>query len=162
MVNQGNSFNCDVCTLEFTSQAIMDAHLAGSKHQRRVQGNELLWKLQQTETCFTQDEETGKLTCLTCHVELTSPQLLEAHLLGTKHKNKVSGVGGNAGTGGNAAAPKRPADGSEPSPAKKRNPIPGTDKYFCDTCQTSCNSDAQWDQHLNSKKHLNKLANPGQ
>jgi len=159
MVNQGASFNCDVCNLEFTSQAINDAHMTGSKHQRRVQGNELLWKLQQTESCFTQDEETGKLTCLTCHVELTSPQLLEAHLKGTKHLNKVSGVSG--GTPGGAA--KRPADdGSEPSPAKKKNPLPGSEKFFCDTCQTSSNSETQWDQHLNSKKHLNKVANPGQ
>jgi len=160
MVNAGASFNCDVCNLEFTSQGIMDAHLTGAKHQRRVAGNELLWKLQQSETCFTQDEETGKLTCLTCHVELTSPQLLEAHLQGTKHKNKVSGVTGvpvPKKEGG-----KRAADGGDATPAKKKNPIPGTDKYFCETCQCSCNSDAQWDQHLASKKHVNKLANPGQ
>jgi len=156
MVNQGSSFNCEVCNLEFTSQAIMDAHLAGSKHQRKVQGNELLWKLQQAESCFTQDEETGKLTCLVCHVELTSPQLLEAHLQGTKHKNKVGG-GGESKPASGGGGGKRSADGTEPSP-KKRNPIPGTEKYFCDTCQTSCNSDAQWDQHLQSKKHLNKLS----
>jgi len=135
----------------------MDAHLAGSKHQRKVQGNELLWKLQQTESCFTQDEETGKLTCLVCHVELTSPQLLEAHLQGSKHKNKV-----NPPEPGAPAKPKdttkRPADGTDPSPAKKRNPIPGTEKYFCDSCQTSCNSDAQWEQHIAAKKHLNKVA----
>lgn len=157
MVNQGSTFNCEICNLEFTSQAIMDAHLAGSKHQRKVQGNELLWKLQQTESCFTQDEETGKLTCLVCHVELTSPQLLEAHLQGTKHKNKVNPPAPGAPTTPKEGA-KRPADGTDPSPAKKRNPIPGTEKYFCDSCQTSCNSDAQWDQHIASKKHLNKVA----
>jgi len=154
MVNQGTISNCEICNLEFTSQPIMDAHLAGAKHQRKVQGNELLWKLQQTETCFTQDEETGKLTCLVCHVELTSPQLLDAHLNGMKHKNKVN----PPVPGAPKEASKRPADSTDPSPAKKRNPIPGTEKFFCDTCQTSCNSDAQWDQHNVSKKHLNKLA----
>lgn len=27
---------CDVCNLEFYSQVVLDTHLAGSKHQRKV------------------------------------------------------------------------------------------------------------------------------
>ncbi|CAL4126195.1 unnamed protein product [Meganyctiphanes norvegica] len=201
MVSAGN-FSCDICNLEFSSRPIVDAHLSGSKHQRKVEGKELLRKLHQTESCFTQDEETGKLTCLICFIELTSPQLLQAHLQGTKHQNKTSGETGSekrpADNEGQAEVKKPKSDPKddkhycdtcqagcnsdaqweahlksrkhlnkltlaaggvvEPSPAKKRNPIAGTEKHFCDTCQAGCNSDAQWDVHVNSKKHLNKIA----
>jgi len=144
MVNEGETFGCEVCKLEFTSQSIVDAHMSGAKHQRKIKAQELLCKLQETESCFTHDEASGKLTCLVCDVELTSPQLLESHLQGTKHKNK-SGKRGLEGGNGN---------GDESS--KKGKSVPG--EYFCKECQTNCNSSQQMEQHVSSKKHLNKVA----
>ncbi|CAL4196217.1 unnamed protein product [Meganyctiphanes norvegica] len=142
MVNEGETFGCEVCKLEFTSQSIVDAHMAGAKHQRKLKAQELLWKLQETESCFTHDEASGKLTCLVCDVELTSPQLLESHLAGTKHKNKCGKRGLEGG------------NGTEPS--KKGKSVPG--EYHCKECQINCNSSQQMEQHVTSKKHLNKVA----
>ncbi|KAJ9601342.1 hypothetical protein L9F63_000480, partial [Diploptera punctata] len=36
-----------------------------------------------------------------------------------------------------------------------------TNKYFCDTCNVSLNSEIQLEQHLGSRKHKDKLLNGG-
>lgn len=140
MVNEGENLGCEVCKLQFTSQSIVDAHMSGAKHQRKLKAKELLWKLREAESCFTHDEASGKLTCLVCNMELTSPQLLESHFAGTKHKNK-SGKRGVEGGNGTSAS-------------KNGKSVPG--EYYCKVCQISCNSSQQMEQHVSSKKHLNK------
>ncbi|XP_042219702.1 zinc finger protein 385D-like isoform X2 [Homarus americanus] len=95
---------CDVCNLEFSSQTVLDSHMAGSKHQRKVKSAELLKTLEETETGFERDEVSGVIRCIVCDVTVNSPQLLATHIAGNKHKQRAAK---RAGQGSSDPPPKR-------------------------------------------------------
>lgn len=99
---------CDVCNLEFYSQAVLDSHLAGSKHQRKVKSAELMKTLQETETGFERDEVSGVIRCIVCDVTVNSPQLLATHIAGNKHKQRAAKRSGESTT---TPPTKRPCSG---------------------------------------------------
>ncbi|XP_045104783.1 zinc finger protein 385D-like isoform X3 [Portunus trituberculatus] len=99
---------CDVCNLEFYSQAVLDSHLAGSKHQRKVKSADLMKTLEETETGFERDEVSGVIRCIVCDVTVNSPQLLATHIAGNKHKQRAAKRSGESGT---APPTKRPCSG---------------------------------------------------
>lgn len=160
---------CTTCQLEFSNQTILDAHMSGSKHQKKILANQLLEKLTKTETCFTHDTVKGTYTCLVCNIELTSPQLLEAHFSGNKHKQRATGgdpaikqPAQQQQATSNGQASKRQLNPAAP-PAKRVTgavaPIEaGADGFKCKECDKSFNSDVQMTQHLASSKHRNRLA----
>lgn len=83
---------CQICRLSGTHTPMsVAAHVNGAKHLRKVAGHELLEKLKESTDCFDHDEATGMLKCRVCNIEVNTPQLLDVHLNGTKHKNKVEG-----------------------------------------------------------------------
>ncbi|KAK4320780.1 hypothetical protein Pmani_008375 [Petrolisthes manimaculis] len=90
---------CDVCNLEFSSQTVLDSHLAGSKHQRKVKSAELMKTLEETETGFQRDEVSGVIRCIVCEVTVNSPQLLATHIAGNKHKQRAAKRAGDATNG---------------------------------------------------------------
>ncbi|RXG68931.1 Zinc finger matrin-type protein 1 [Armadillidium vulgare] len=142
---------CDVCSLEFSSQVVLDTHLAGSKHQRKLKSKELMKNLEETESGFERNTVSGVIRCTICDVTVNSPQLLATHVAGNKHKSKkgnkakrengeeggtpakklCSGATGQANgkTGGSAAASgsdgaKKDSSGNAAHPKKKeRTPL---------------------------------------
>lgn len=114
------SVHCSVCNLEFSSQTVLDSHLAGTKHQKKVKSANLLKSLEETEKGFDKDEQSGVLRCTMCDVTVNSPQLLATHIAGNKHKQRAIKHKAqlNSSGGSNGGAP----------PAKKmcHNPVGNT------------------------------------
>lgn len=106
---------CEVCVLEFSSQTVLDSHLAGSKHQRKVKSADLMKSLEETETGFERDEVSGVIRCIVCDVTVNSPQLLATHIAGNKHKQRAA---------------KRAGDPTDGPPAKRMcSGVTGQDSF---------------------------------
>ncbi|XP_050700508.1 zinc finger protein 385B-like isoform X3 [Eriocheir sinensis] len=174
---------CDVCNLEFFSQAVLDSHLVGSKHQRKVKSADLMKTLEETEKGFERDEVSGVIRCIVCDVTVNSPQLLATHIAGNKHKQRASKRSGDCssappakracpGVTGMETAPIRSSNGGPQAPnsadsssnldipecVTKLEETKGGGKYLCNPCQAHCNSEQQLAQHLSSRKHQDKLS----
>ncbi|KAK7082402.1 hypothetical protein SK128_001910 [Halocaridina rubra] len=167
---------CEVCSLEFSSQTVLNSHTAGSKHQRKVKSQDLLKSLEEKEKGFERDEVSGVIRCTTCDVTVNSPQLLATHVMGNKHKQRTlkkaggtangppakklctTGVGVTGQEGSNSSS--KSANGSTtiameiPDCVQKLEETKGGGKYICNPCQAHCNSEQQLAQHLKSRKHL--------
>lgn len=165
---------CEACNLEFSSQTVLNSHMSGSKHQRKVKSQDLLKSLEEKEKGFERDDVSGVIRCTVCDVTVNSPQLLATHIAGNKHKqraNKKSGGTSNAngppakklctsapgGTGHGVSS----ANGGSvlaamdiPDCVSKLEETKGGGKYICNPCQAHCNSEQQLAQHLKSRKHL--------
>ncbi|XP_063243409.1 zinc finger protein 346-like isoform X2 [Bacillus rossius redtenbacheri] len=180
---------CEVCNLEFSGQVVMDTHLAGAKHAKKVKSQEILKQLQSSGQSFTRDEKTKILKCEVCDVVVNSSQQLQTHLTGNKHKQKAMKKGSSVAKPSGAAAPKTEASTSSPenggsapqsvkgdaaaTPATGNGEVPPgvqklpeatgskAHKYFCDTCNVSLNSEIQLEQHLTSRKHKERMMNGG-
>ena len=84
---------CDLCKLTFPSQSVLDNHLKGSRHARRVKSQQAFRQLQDNGTNLRQniihedgtiDEELhyGEICCEVCEVSVNSSHQLQAHLAG--------------------------------------------------------------------------------
>ncbi|PNF14363.1 hypothetical protein B7P43_G05570 [Cryptotermes secundus] len=202
---QAVTCKCDICGLEFSGQIVLETHLAGAKHAKKVKSQEILKQLQNSGQTFTRDEKTRILKCEVCDVVVNSSQQLQTHLAGSKHKQKalkkgaltnaaqkpaqtstttsnntttttttittatttgtsaISSKGSDAGTAAKEVTPGPAAAGEVPAGVQKLPDAAGTkaNKYFCDTCSVSLNSEIQLEQHLGSRKHKDKLLNGG-
>ncbi|XP_068085878.1 zinc finger protein 385B [Anabrus simplex] len=142
---QAVTSKCDVCNLEFSGQVVLETHLAGAKHAKKVKSQEILKQLQSSGQTFTRDEKTRILKCEICDVVVNSSQQLQTHL---------AGGAADATTPGGAEVPAGVQKLPEGSGSK-------SNKYFCDTCSVSLNSEIQLEQHLGSRKHKDRLASGG-
>ncbi|KAJ9601343.1 hypothetical protein L9F63_000481, partial [Diploptera punctata] len=86
---QAVTCKCEVCGLEFSGQIVLETHLAGAKHAKKVKSQEILKQLQSSGQTFTRDEKTRILKCEVCDVVVNSSQQLQTHLAGNKHKQKA-------------------------------------------------------------------------
>ncbi|KDR12479.1 hypothetical protein L798_13723 [Zootermopsis nevadensis] len=86
---QAVTCKCDICGLEFSGQIVLETHLAGAKHAKKVKSQEILKQLQSSGQTFTRDEKTRILKCEVCDVVVNSSQQLQTHLAGNKHKQKA-------------------------------------------------------------------------
>ncbi|XP_018008718.1 zinc finger protein 385B isoform X2 [Hyalella azteca] len=100
---------CDVCELSFFSQGVLQSHMAGSKHQRKVKSAELLKSLESMNHEFERNEISGVIRCIVCDITVNSPQLLATHMAGNKHK-------------ANALKRERADDAGSVPPAKRSCP----------------------------------------
>uniref|UniRef100_A0A1A7YSP3 Zinc finger protein 385C n=1 Tax=Iconisemion striatum TaxID=60296 RepID=A0A1A7YSP3_9TELE len=116
-----------------------------------------------------EDEETGKeardnkkhLHCPTCKVTVNSSSQLESHCSGSKHKQMLDGQSSHR-------SHRRVKSGSSPRPksqikqrigSKSRAVIGVTNQTFhCELCQVCVNSETQLKQHMNSRRHKERLA----
>ena len=161
--------HCEPCGLALTSQAHAQQHFNGRNHQRRVNGlsplkagyfNERTGKWQRHPTAegtlagtSTEPETNGiedKLFyCSPCGVNATSQAQLDTHLNGKSHKAKV---------GATAEDNQQQTDqkSSKGDYSIFRTP---SGQYYCSSCNTSVNSESQFRQHRESKKHKTKQTN---
>nr|XP_027209133.1 zinc finger protein 385B-like isoform X1 [Penaeus vannamei]XP_027230804.1 zinc finger protein 385B-like [Penaeus vannamei] len=104
-----STVKCDVCNLEFASQTVLDSHVAGYKHQRKVKSQDLMKTLEENEIGFERDDVSGVIRCTVCDVTVNSPQLLATHIAGNKHKQKAAKRASGEGGG---PPPKKSCSGS--------------------------------------------------
>ncbi|XP_059158038.1 zinc finger matrin-type protein 1-like isoform X2 [Physella acuta] len=132
---------CDICNIILSSPLIADAHYAGSKHERKSKLANTLGKTDGTGLPVTQQPggyqyqfaqasadgappevqsaqpTTQLFKCYTCGVSVNSDAQLQAHLKGSKHRNKVLGI--------------------EPQPKKKFKPNPPSKPAVQNTAVTA-------------------------
>ncbi|XP_015112537.1 zinc finger protein 346 isoform X2 [Diachasma alloeum] len=145
---------CNDCDLCFTSQTVLDAHLQGARHAKQIRSKVIMATLEETKVAFTKDQEANGLKCNVCNVCLNSIQQLQTHLNGNRHKKKVMK---GAWTGTDEDEVKETA-APEPVPA------PTSTKgglLSCEACNKFFNSKAQYDVHIASKKHTQKMSRSG-
>jgi hypothetical protein len=79
----GRSSHCDVCQMTFPSSSVLDNHVKGSRHARKVKSQQAFRQLKESGTNFRQDEEAGgEIRCEVCQVSVNSSQQLQAPLIG--------------------------------------------------------------------------------
>ncbi|KAM8730647.1 zinc finger protein 385B-like isoform 1-T1 [Acanthopagrus schlegelii] len=102
-----------------------------------------------------------QLHCPTCKVTVNSSSQLEAHCSGSKHKQMLDGQ--------NSSQPQRRVKmTSSPRPTcrikqrlgSKTRAVVGVSSqpFHCEMCQVSVNSETQLKQHMNSRRHKERLA----
>ncbi|KAH9608223.1 hypothetical protein KSS87_023856 [Heliosperma pusillum] len=97
---QGNSsdakeWNCSLCQVFVTSEALLTIHLQGKKHkakEAKLQTGEMTDSILVTSvpsSCGNAIDSDNKWYCSVCGVSASSENNLNAHLQGKKHKAKV-------------------------------------------------------------------------
>ena len=76
--------SCDVCQLPFPSRAVLDHHLMGSRHARKVKAELVLRQLVEQGAEFRHSEGGGggEIRCEVCEVAVNSSHQLQAHMAG--------------------------------------------------------------------------------
>ncbi|XP_061564493.1 zinc finger protein 385C-like isoform X3 [Cololabis saira] len=101
------------------------------------------------------------LHCPTCKVTVNSSSQLEAHCSGSKHKQMLDGHKSSHSHRRVKMTPwPRPKFRIKHRIGSKSRMIVGATKqvYHCELCQVSVNSETQLKQHMNSRRHKERLA----
>ncbi|KAL7647618.1 UNVERIFIED_CONTAM: hypothetical protein RMT77_001218 [Armadillidium vulgare] len=169
-----DQFSCSLCKLNFSSKTILNAHLSGSKHEKKLKAQEILKSLARTDPTCGKDPSTGQLRCSICNVTVMAAHCLKKHSMSREHRLKkgedvaddeeppaeMNGVPTaiDPATGVPIKKKERPrVTISVPDCVTKTEDTRSGGKYFCNPCQAHCNSDIQLQQHLSCKKHLEKF-----
>lgn len=93
---------CETCHLCFNSHRQLEAHLLGSKHNKRIRSMTILNETAEANSLYpsetssvtgstVQESVEGKrvLVCEICNVKVNSPLQLKAHSSGTKHRQRA-------------------------------------------------------------------------
>ena len=71
-------FDCGLCQVQCSSQVVLDAHLIGKQHKK---------KLEMTQA------PSGNFRCEICNIAVTDQGGLDMHLAGKKHIKKAAQAG---------------------------------------------------------------------
>ncbi|EFN85306.1 zinc finger protein 385A isoform X2 [Harpegnathos saltator] len=145
---------CEDCDLSFTSQTVLDTHLQGARHAKQLRSKNIMASLEETKIGFTKDEETNGLKCNVCNVCLNSIQQLQTHLNGSRHKKKLMRGGWDGKEVVSQGTSLASSTNNEQQPTK--GPMKGV-SLNCDICIKFFNSPTQYNMHMNSEKHAEKL-----
>jgi len=88
-----HTVSCEICHLPFPSRAVLEHHLMGSRHARKVKAESVLRQLQENGAEFRATEATGDIRCEVCEVSVNSSHQLQAHMTGHKHKMRCARQG---------------------------------------------------------------------
>merc|ERR1719245_2817475 len=88
-----HTVTCEVCHLPFPSRAVLEHHLMGSRHARKVKAEKVLRQLQENGAEFRATLATGDIRCEVCEVSVNSSHQLQAHMTGHKHKMRCARQG---------------------------------------------------------------------
>ncbi|XP_040923342.1 zinc finger protein 385B-like [Toxotes jaculatrix] len=101
------------------------------------------------------------LHCPTCKVTVNSSSQLEAHCSGSKHKQMLDGQNSSQSQRKvKMASSPRPASRIKQRMGSKTRAVVGVSSqpFHCELCQVSVNSETQLKQHMNSRRHKERLA----
>uniref|UniRef100_A0A8C5FDW2 C2H2-type domain-containing protein n=1 Tax=Gadus morhua TaxID=8049 RepID=A0A8C5FDW2_GADMO len=104
-----------------------------------------------------------QLHCPLCKVTVNSNSQLEAHCLGSRHKQMLDGQ-----SGGGTQLQRRVKVTSSARPASRpkswagfktrAGPVPTGQPFHCELCQLSVNSESQLKQHMSSRRHKERVS----
>ncbi|KAK0154181.1 Zinc finger protein 385D [Merluccius polli] len=104
-----------------------------------------------------------QLHCPLCKVTVNSNSQLEAHCLGSRHKQMLDGQ-----SGGSTQLQRRVKVTSSPRPACRTKSWTGiktragtgqtSQPFHCELCQLSVNSESQLKQHMSSRRHKERVS----
>lgn len=181
------TLHCDLCKLEFSSQIPLDMHLKGAKHAKKLRSLEILDNLKQDGQVIQPQGVSNSLRCEICDVIGNSTQQLQMHLTGSKHKSKCRSLGidpsciqkpstSNVNVNVNVNVEeekslKRPFGEVEAEVETEHNKVAESSqvqtskppqaskmgRFCCQTCEVTLNSEVQLQQHMDSKKHRDRL-----
>merc|ERR1712020_90357 len=87
---------CETCQIAFPSLAVLENHLKGSRHARRIKSQQAFRQLKDAGTLFRVrgssasvtdiGMSSGAIRCEVCQVSVNSSHQLQAHIIGHKHK----------------------------------------------------------------------------
>ena len=90
--NNNKSVFCETCQIPFPSVAVLDNHLKGSRHARRVKSQQAFRQLKESGTLFRfrgssapvsdLGMSSGAIRCEVCQVSVNSSHQLQAHIIG--------------------------------------------------------------------------------
>uniref|UniRef100_A0A8D8LWC9 Zinc finger protein 385B n=1 Tax=Cacopsylla melanoneura TaxID=428564 RepID=A0A8D8LWC9_9HEMI len=182
-----NPIKCEVCNIEVSGQCVLDSHIQGVKHKRKLallaaqQG-----KQAKTETTTSAPTAKGGVKtassinngtfttpsmntvsssdkvfpCTVCNITVNSAEQLEIHKGGKQHKKKSDPNYANNNPKPDSTktvAPETEADDS-PLPENVTKKVEGNVTiYTCTMCDKWVNSRDQLNMHLKSRKHDFKL-----
>ena len=73
---------CDLCSLTFPSLSVLNNHIKGSRHLRKVKSQQAYKQMKAAGMSIKQ--ESGEIRCEVCRVSVNSSHQLQAHLAGEK------------------------------------------------------------------------------
>ncbi|XP_062298227.1 zinc finger protein 385C-like [Scomber scombrus] len=102
-----------------------------------------------------------QLHCPTCKVTVNSSSQLDAHCSGSKHKQMLDGENSSQSQGRvKMTSSPRPTCRIKQRMGSKTRAVVGVSSqpFHCELCQVSVNSETQLKQHMNSRRHKERLA----
>ncbi|KAM3592589.1 uncharacterized protein V6R79_021715 [Siganus canaliculatus] len=144
-------------------QTESDSPPAGSAPGSDLQGSS---KVDQ-EVVIAEDTKEAKSTtkqhlhCPTCKVTVNSSSQLEAHCSGSKHKQMLESQNSSQSQRKvKRTSSPRPTSRIKQRMGSKSRAIVGVSSqpFHCEMCQVSVNSETQLKQHMNSRRHKERLA----
>jgi len=167
---------CDLCEIQVSSEVVLQTHLAGKSHQKKLRHAETQAKIANVDAASSSHSgftklsagtttalpgSSNSLVCDVCKITTNSPQQMDLHLTGSKHKKVVASKTkrmGAANLSPTLGSPllTSPAD-LPPSiilvkDAKTGAPAGG---YKCKSCDCVLNSDEQLREHIATERHQN-------
>ncbi|CAH1240540.1 ZMAT3 [Branchiostoma lanceolatum] len=174
---------CKICGVTFNSAVHAQSHYQGKPHAKRLKA--LMAAQNRQDGAGATTRQKSQFLCQTCNIYLNSQTQLESHLSSMKHQRKATldkqtsqalrGRWAGADTNGRVGTPLFPvgptfvpASSPAPSPPPATKPprvpkdllncITPSGKFYCAACNLTLNSEAQFRQHQESKKHRAKNA----
>uniref|UniRef100_A0A1B6C650 C2H2-type domain-containing protein n=2 Tax=Clastoptera arizonana TaxID=38151 RepID=A0A1B6C650_9HEMI len=85
-------FRCELCNISVSKKVVLDAHLIGIKHAKKVKSLELIKEINSSGmlTPSVSQPKTEEWRCNICNISVNSSHQLHAHIQGTKHKAKAN------------------------------------------------------------------------
>jgi len=149
ITNAGNSastsIECHNCGVFCNSQVTFEEHLKSKNHEKAVNARSNWIRSKEAGSTM---KAVQLLECLPCQKSFSGKESWEEHLKSSKHQKKVCAI--------------TPSESSK-NTAVKTAPVVGNDtkveqEYDCKFCHISCSGPASYKEHLDSAKHLKKIA----
>ncbi|XP_056609331.1 zinc finger protein 385D isoform X3 [Triplophysa dalaica] len=160
-VDNANSSSVVLTPTSEVSSADLSISSPHSQHTDSPPDASVVPTEQESPTGETQAEKDPKKTkqhlhCPICKVTVNSSTQMEAHNSGTKHKLMMEGQSvlprrrGKAMSSRSSCKSKRLASKGSVGIASK--------SFYCEVCEIHVNSETQLSQHMNSRRHKDRLA----
>lgn len=157
---------CQLCNVGFNSAVHAKQHYEGKNHAKKLRLSQLPTTIPTAVMAMSTVPGTpelpkpvpaGPFVCELCDVSMTSQPQLDAHLQGKPHRTKVERTNKMAAFG-EAPNIMVPPGGKRDTFSIYRTP---SGQLYCSSCNISVDSDHQFGQHLESKKHKSKQKSSG-
>lgn len=155
------AMHCQLCNVGFNSAVHAKQHYEGKNHAKKLKLSQPPATIPAAMIAVTTVDATldqykptlvGPFVCELCDVSMTSQPQLDAHLQGKPHRTKVERTNKLAAFGEVPNILASPG-GKRDNYSIYRTP---SGQLYCSFCNISVDSDHQFGQHLESKKHKSK------